>query len=294
MKDYLIKGMDNESKLRVFFARTTQTVEEARRIHNTSATATAAFGRVLTIGAIMASGFKNDNDLLTLRISGDGPIGNILVVASNNGRVKGMVDNPSADLPSTEDGKLDVGSLVGKNGTLTAIMDLGLKEPYVGQTSLVTGEIGDDIANFYLQSEQVPTAVGLGVLVEKDLSVKAAGGFLIQTLPDILDEDITKIEESLAKAKPLSTFIDQGYTPEEIMKEILSDFEMEITGKLELEYLCDCSRKRVEKVLISLGEKEIEKIIEEDGESEVKCHFCNTNYHFSKEELEKILLTIKD
>lgn len=294
MKDYLIKGMDKESKLRVFFARTTQTVEEARRIHNTSATATAAFGRVLTIGAIMASGFKNDNDLLTLRISGDGPIGNILVVASNNGRVKGMVDNPSADLPSTEDGKLDVGSLVGKNGTLTAIMDLGLKEPYVGQTSLVTGEIGDDIANFYLQSEQVPTAVGLGVLVEKDLSVKAAGGFLIQTLPDILDEDITKIEESLAKAKPLSTFIDQGYTPEEIMKEILSDFEMEITGKLELEYLCDCSRKRVEKVLISLGEKEIEKIIEEDGESEVKCHFCNTNYHFSKEELEKILLTIKD
>ncbi len=294
MKDYLIKGMDKESKLRVFFARTTQTVEEARRIHNTSATATAAFGRVLTIGAIMASGFKNDNDLLTLRISGDGPIGNILVVASNNGRVKGMVDNPSADLPSTEDGKLDVGSLVGKNGTLTAIMDLGLKEPYVGQTSLVTGEIGDDIANFYLQSEQVPTAVGLGVLVEKDLSVKAAGGFLIQTLPDILDEEITKIEESLAKAKPLSTFIDQGYTPEEIMKEILSDFEMEITGKLELEYLCDCSRKRVEKVLISLGEKEIEKIIEEDGESEVKCHFCNTNYHFSKEELEKILLTIKD
>ena len=289
MKDYLIKGMDKESKLRVFFARTTQTVEEARRIHNTSATATAAFGRVLTIGAIMASGFKNDNDLLTLRISGDGPIGNILVVASNNGRVKGMVDNPSADLPSTEDGKLDVGSLVGKNGTLTAIMDLGLKEPYVGQTSLVTGEIGDDIANFYLQSEQVPTAVGLGVLVEKDLSVKAAGGFLIQTLPDILDEEITKIEESLAKAKPLSTFIDQGYTPEEIMKEILSDFEMEITGKLELEYLCDCSRKRVEKVLISLGEKEIEKIIEEDGESEVKCHFCNTNYHFSKEELEKIL-----
>lgn len=294
MKDYLIKGMDKESKLRVFFARTTQTVEEARRIHNTSATATAAFGRVLTIGAIMASGFKNDNDLLTLRISGDGPIGNILVVASNNGRVKGMVDNPSADLPSTEDGKLDVGSLVGKNGTLTAIMDLGLKEPYVGQTSLVTGEIGDDIANFYLQSEQVPTAVGLGVLVEKNLSVKAAGGFLIQTLPDILDEEITKIEESLAKAKPLSTFIDQGYTPEEIMKEILSDFEMEITGKLELEYLCDCSRKRVEKVLISLGEKEIEKIIEEDGESEVKCHFCNTNYHFSKEELEKILLTIKD
>ncbi|NMA48688.1 MAG: Hsp33 family molecular chaperone HslO [Tissierellia bacterium] len=289
MKDYLIKGMDKESKLRVFFARTTQTVEEARRIHNTSATATAAFGRVLTIGAIMASGFKNDNDLLTLRISGDGPIGNILVVASNNGRVKGMVDNPSADLPSTEDGKLDVGSLVGKNGTLTAIMDLGLKEPYVGQTSLVTGEIGDDIANFYLQSEQVPTAVGLGVLVEKNLSVKAAGGFLIQTLPDILDEEITKIEESLAKAKPLSTFIDQGYTPEEIMKEILSDFEMEITGKLELEYLCDCSRKRVEKVLISLGEKEIEKIIEEDGESEVKCHFCNTNYHFSKEELEKIL-----
>lgn len=294
MRDYLVKGMDKKSKLRVFFARTTQTVEEARKIHNTSATATAAFGRVLTIGAIMASGFKNDNDLLTLRISGDGPIGNILVVANNKGRVKGIVDNPNTDLPPTEDGKLDVASLVGENGTITAIMDLGLKEPYVGQTSLVTGEIGDDIANFYLQSEQIPTAVGLGVLVEKDLSVKAAGGFLIQTLPDILDEDIFKIEENLAKAKPLSRLIDQGYTPEEIMKEILSDFEMEVTDKQDLEYLCDCSRKKVEKALISLGEKEIEEILEEDGESEVRCHFCNTNYHFSKEELEKILLTIKD
>lgn len=294
MKDYLIKGMDKDSKLRVFFARTSQTVEEARRIHNTSATATAAFGRVLTIGAIMGSGFKNDNDLLTLKISGDGPIGNILVVSSNNGKVKGFVEHPSADFPSTEDGKLDVGSLVGKNGTLTAIMDLGLKEPYIGQTSLVTGEIGDDIANFYLQSEQIPTAVGLGVLVEKDLSVKAAGGFLIQTLPGILDEDIIKIEESLAKARPLSTLIDEGFTPEQIMKEILSDFEMEITDKLELEYLCDCSREKVEKVLVSLGEKEITDIIKEDGKSEVKCHFCNICYQFSKEELEKILLTIKD
>lgn len=248
----------------------------------------------MTIGAIIASGFKNENDLLTLKFSGNGPIGNILVVANNNGRVKGIVDNPNADLPSTADGKLDVGGLVGKNGTVTAIMDLGLKEPYVGQTSLVTGEIGDDIANFYLQSEQIPTAVGLGVLVEKDLSVKAAGGFLIQTLPDILDEDITKIEESLANAKPLSTLIDQGYTPEEIMREILSDFDMEITDKLDLEYLCDCSREKVEKVLVSLGEKEIIDMIEEDGKSEVNCHFCNTSYQFSKEDLQKILLTIKD
>ena len=294
MKDYLIKGMDKDSKLRVFFATTTKTVEEARIIHKTSATATAAFGRVLTIGAIMGSAFKNESDLLTLKIAGDGPIGNILVVANNSGRVKGIVSNPNADLPSTEDGQLDVGNLVGKDGTLTAIMDLGLKEPYVGQTSLVTGEIGDDIANFYLQSEQIPTAVGLGVLVEKDLSVKAAGGFLIQTLPDILDEDIIKIEESLAKAKPLSTLINEGYTPEEIMNEILSDFEMQVTDKLDLEYLCDCTREKVEKALISLGEKEISDIIKEDGKSEVKCHFCNTDYHFSKEELEKILLTIKD
>lgn len=294
MKDYLIKGMDKESKLRVFFARTTNTVEEARKIHNTSATATAAFGRALTIGAIMGSAFKNDSDLLTLKISGDGPIGSIMVVANKTGRVKGIVNNPSADLPSTKEGKLDVGNLVGKNGTLTAIMDLGLKEPYIGQTSLITGEIGDDIANFYLQSEQIPTAVGLGVLVEKDLSVKAAGGFLIQTLPDILDEDILKIEESLAKAKPLSTLINEGYTPEEIMKEILSDFNMQVTDKLDLEYFCDCSREKVEKALISLGEKEISEIIVEDGKSEVKCHFCNTAYQFSKKELEKILLTIKD
>lgn len=294
MKDYMIRGMDREGRLRIFVAKTTDTVDEARKIHETSASATAAIGRLLTASAMMAATLKNDTDLLTLKVSGGGPVGTITAVANNRGHVKGLIDNPKADAPSTEEGKLDVGSIVGRDGTFTSITDIGMKNPYVGQTSLVTGEIGDDIANFYSESEQIPTAVGLGVLVDRDLSCKAAGGFIIQIMPFITDEEIGMIEKSLAKSRPLSTLIDEGYTPEEIMDELLSEFAMEVTDKVGIGYNCDCSREKVEKVLLSLGKKEIEDIIKEEGQSEVVCHFCNTKYQFSKSDLDKILLTFNN
>lgn len=292
MKDYLIRGMDKKGRLRIFVAKTTNMVEEARKIHETSPTATAAMGRSLTAAAMMGATMKNEEDLLTLKISGNGTIGTITIVGNNKGEVKGLADYPQSDVPSTLEGKLDVGSLVGNEGTITVIMDLGLKEPYVGQTEIVTGEIGDDIANFYLVSEQVPTAVALGVLVDKDITTKAAGGYIIQILPEISDDEITLIENAIQKAEPISTMINNGLTPEEIMHELLGEFDMEVTDKIELNYKCDCSEDKIEKVLISLGRKEIEDIIHEDGESEVVCHFCNTKYKFDRDKLEKILLTI--
>ncbi len=292
MKDYLVRGIDKSGRIRVFVASTTNLVEEARKIHNTSPTATAALGRILTAGAIMGAMMKNENDLLTLKISGDGPVGKLLVVANNQGQVKGDIDFPMADLPSRSDGKLDVGGLVGNDGTITVMMDLGLKEPYVGQTNLVTGEIAEDIANFYLVSEQVASAVSLGVLVDKDISCIAAGGYMIQLLPGVTDDEITKIENSLSRILPVSKMIDMGLTPEEIMDNVLTDFEMEVLDSLDLEYHCDCSREKIEKVIVSLGKKEIEDIIHEDGQAEVVCHFCGTKYQFDKEDLGKLLVDI--
>ncbi|WFA09891.1 Hsp33 family molecular chaperone HslO [Tissierella sp. Yu-01] len=292
MKDYMVRGIDKLGKIRVFVARTTNLVEEARRIHNTSPTATAALGRTLTVAAIMGSMMKNEKDLLTLKISGDGPLGKIFVVANNRGHVKGEVDHPMADVPSRSDGKLDVGTLVGRNGSITTIMDLGLKDPYIGQSSIVSGEIAEDIANYYVVSEQVPSAVSLGVLVNKDITCKAAGGYIIQLMPGVTDEEISIIEDTLSKIDSMSTMIDKGLTPEEIVEKLLGSFEMEILDRLDLEYHCDCSREKIEKVIISLGKKEIQDIIEEDGQAEVVCHFCNTKYQFNKDELTKLLLTI--
>lgn len=293
MKDYMIRGIDKQGRLRVFVAKTTDLVEEARKIHNTSATATAALGRSLTAGVIMGSMMKNETDRLTLSIQGDGPLGRILVVAKNNGQVKGEVTNPKADLPARSDGKLDVGGLVGKNGTIGTVMDLGLKDPYVGQSSLISGEIAEDIANLYITSEQTPSAVSLGVLVDKDLSVRAAGGYIIQLLPGIKDEEIGFIEEALSKIEPMSTMIDKGFTPEEITEKLLGKFDMEILDSLDLEFKCDCSRERVEEVLMSLGAREISEIIAEEGQAEVICHFCNTHHNFNESELRKLLLTLE-
>lgn len=289
MTDYMIRAMDKQGRLRAFVTRTTGVVDEARKIHNTSATSTAAIGRLLTAGLMMGATMKNDKDLLTLKISGDGPVGTLTVAANRKGEVKGLIENPLADAPSTKDGNLNVGAIVGKNGTFTSIIDIGMKESYVSQTNLITGEIGDDIANFYSESEQIPTAVGLGVLVDKDLSCKAAGGFIIQLLPFITDEEIGMIEKSLQNSRPLSTMIDEGYTPEEILGELLSEFEMEVNDKLDVNYYCDCSLEKTEKILLSLGEKEIKDIIVEDGECEIVCHFCNKKFCFSKEDLEKVL-----
>lgn len=290
MKDYLIRGMDKHGRIRVFVASTTKMVEDARRTHNTSPTATAALGRTLTAGVIMGSMMKNSQDVLTLKIAGDGPGGNIYVVSKNNGRVKGYIDNPSADVPSRVDGKLDVGKLVGKNGTITTVMDLGLKDPYIGQSNIVTGEIAEDLANYYAYSEQQPSAVSLGVLVDRDISVKASGGYIIQLLPGISDEDIDKIENTLSSIEPISTMIDKGLSPEDIMDRILGDFQMEILDKTDLIYQCDCSREKIERVIMSLGREEIQNIIEEDGQAEVVCNFCNSKYNFSREELLEFLI----
>lgn len=290
MKDYLIRAIDKSGSIRLFAATTTNLVEEARKTHETSPTVTAALGRTLTISAIMGKMMKNDQDILTLKINGNGPIGSIVTVANNKGEVKGVVTNPGADLPARQsDGKLDVGGIVGDNGSLTVIMDLGMREPYVGQSSLVTGEIAEDVANYYMVSEQTPSVVSLGVLVDKDITCKAAGGFMIQLLPNTPDEDISKIEKAIENLEPVSTMIDNGMKPEEIMNKILADFDMEILEKSDLKYYCNCSREKIETVIISLGSQEIESIIEEDRQAEVVCHFCNTKYHFDEEQLEEFL-----
>lgn len=289
MKDYLVRGIDRKKSFRVFVASTTNLAEKSRRIHNTSPTASAALGRVLTAAAIMGVTMKGDRDSLTFKIKGDGPIGNIVTVANSNGEVKGYVDNPQADLPSRVDGKLDVGGIVGKNGQLTIIRDLGLKEPYIGYSNLVSGEIAEDLVHYYYLSEQQPSAINLGVLVDKDISIKAAGGYMVQILPNVEEKDIDKIEEILKNAEPISTLIDKGLTPEEILENLFGEFQIEVLEKKNIKFKCNCNRDKIEGVLLSLGKKELTDIIEEDGQAEIVCHFCNTKYNFSKEDLIKLV-----
>lgn len=289
MEDYLIRGIDKEGTIRFFAATTTNLVERARQLHNTSPTATAALGRALTAAAILGVTLKNEDDILTFKIKGDGPIGNIVTVANNRGEVKGYVGNPYADLPGRSDGKLDVAGLVGKNGYLMIIKDMGLKEPYIGYTNLVSGEIAEDLANYFYASEQQPTAISLGVLVDTDISARAAGGYMIQLLPGVRDEYIDRIEEIIKNAKPISTLVDEGLSAEGILKELFGEFQVEILDRIPLKFSCDCSREKTRKILISLGKEELSRIIEEDGKAEVVCHFCNKKYNFTREELMELL-----
>ncbi len=289
MKDYIIRGINKDKTFRLFVARTTNLVEKARRIHNTSPTATAALGRALTAAVMMGITMKGEKDSLTFKIKGDGPIGSIVTVANSKGEVKGYVDNPHVDIPSRSDGKLDVGGLVGRNGQLVVIKDLGLKEPYVGMANLISGEIAEDLVNYFYISEQQPSAISLGVLVDKDISVKAAGGYMLQLLPDVAEEDIDRIEEILGKAKPVSTLINEGLTPEEIMEELFGEFDMDILEKKFIDFECNCQREKIEDMLLSLGKEEIEDMIKKDGKVEVVCHFCNSKYLFSKEDLYKLI-----
>lgn len=289
MKDYIIRGIDQDRNFRLFALSTTNLVEEARLIHNTSPTATAALGRALTAAVMMGIDMKSPTDSLTFQIKGDGPIGRIVTVANNKGEVKGYADNPQADLASRPDGKLDVGGLVGRNGQMSIIRDLGLKEPYLGMANLVSGEIAEDLVQYFHISEQQPSAINLGVLVDKDISVKAAGGYMLQILPNADDTAIDRLEEILKTAKPISSLIDSCSSIEEAVEELFGDFNIEILEKHPVTLKCDCDRERIESVLISLGEQELAAIIEEDGQAEVVCHFCNTNYTFNKEELEEIL-----
>ena len=282
---YILRGTSKNHGIRIFAADTTSMVEEARRLHNTSPVASAALGRALTASSIMGIMMKGDNDKLTLSINGKGPLGTIVCVADSTGTVKGYVSNPLIDIPSRADGKLDVGSAVGINGLVTIIKDMGMKEPYTGQYPLVNGEIAEDLTAYYAYSEQQPSAIALGVLVDVDYSIKAAGGFIVQLMPEAEEKDIDILEKNLSQITSVSHLIDEGKTPEDLINLVLKDLEPMIYEKIPVSYKCDCSRERIEKALISIGKKDLDEIIKEDKLAEISCHFCNTVYHFNEAEL---------
>ena len=291
--DYMIRAMDKKQSFRLFMVRSTNTVEEARQHHKTTPTASAALGRTLTAGLMMGYMMKNEKDRLTISINGGGPIGSILVVSDNSGHVKGYVDNPNVDLDLKENGKLNVGGAVGTDGKLTVMMDIGMKEPYVGSTRLVSGEIGEDIALYYYLSEQQNTAAALGVLVDIDYTIKAAGGFIVQALPFIEEEDLVKLEKTLNNLSSISDYFDSEKDVEEISKEIFPDFDIEIMDRIPVSFNCDCSEERMEQALISIGKKDLKEIIEEDEKIETLCHFCSKKYMFEGDKLKNILKYIE-
>ena len=288
MNDYMIRATAADGQIRAFAATTKEMVETAKNAHNTSPIATAALGRLMTAAAMMGSDLKGEGELLTLRIEGDGPIGGLLVTADGKGDVKGYAFNPDVMLPPNAQGKLDVGGSLGL-GVLSVIKDIGLKEPYVGQTQLITGEIAEDLTYYFATSEQVPSSVALGVLMNKDNTVRQAGGFIIQLLPDASDEIIDRLEAKLSGISSITSLLDAGKTPEEILTDILGEFGLEILKKMPVQFHCDCERSRVEKAIISIGKKEIQDMINEGREIEVNCQFCNKHYKFSVDELGEML-----
>lgn len=290
-KDYIVRATAADGQIRAFAATTRSMVEEARRRHDTSPVATAALGRLMTAGAMMGYMLKGEKDILTLQIQGDGPIGAITVTSDSSARVKGYVNEPKVLIHANDRGKLDVSGAIG-NGILSVIRDLGLKEPYVGQIPLVTGEIAEDITAYFAESEQVPSAVGLGVLMNRDNTVRQAGGFIIQLMPFTSDEIIDRLEKTLAKISSVTSMLDQGLTPEEMIQALLGDFEPQILDTKETGFYCNCSKHRVEKALISVGRREIRSMIEDGQPIELKCHFCNSSYVFDIEELKTILKKI--
>ena len=288
MNDYMIRATAAEGQIRAFAATTKEMVETAKNAHNTSPIATAALGRLMTAAAMMGSDLKGEGELLTLRIEGDGPIGGLLVTADGKGDVKGYAFNPDVMLPPNAQGKLDVGGSLGL-GVLSVIKDIGLKEPYVGRTQLITGEIAEDLTYYFATSEQVPPSVALGVLMNKDNTVRQAGGFIIQLLPGASDEIIDRLEAKLSGISSITSLLDAGKTPEEILTDILGEFGLEILKKMPVQFHCDCERSRVEKAIISIGRKEIQDMIDEGKEIEVNCQFCNKHYKFSVDELGEML-----
>ncbi len=288
MGDYIIRATAADSQIRAFAATTGNLVEKARVAHETSPVVTAALGRLLTAGAMMGSTLKGEDDLLTLRIEGDGPLRGLLVTADSHANVKGYPFETDVMLPPSPAGKLDVGRAVG-HGTLSIIRDMGLKEPYVGQSELVSGEIAEDLTYYYAVSEQVPSSVALGVLMNRDNTVRCAGGFLIQLLPNTQEEVIAALEEKLSKISSITSLLDQGLTPEQILEMLLGDMGLEITDRIPTDFVCNCSRERVSRALISIGKMELEGLIADNVPIEVKCHFCNKNYMFSVGDLERFL-----
>ena len=288
MTDYIIRATAAEGQIRAFAATTRDLVEAARDAHNTSPVATAALGRLLTAGAMMGIMMKGEKDLLTLRAEGDGPIGGLLVTADSKGDVKGYAFNPEVMLPPNAQGKLDVGGALGV-GVLSVIRDIGLKEPYVGQTILVSGEIAEGLTYYYDTSEQVASSVALGVLMNKDNTVRQAGGFIIQLMPGASDDCIDRLEARLGEMSSITALLDAGKTPEEILEDLLGDMGLEILDRLPARFHCDCHKSRVARAITSIGKKELQSMIDEGKPIEVSCHFCNKIYTFTVDELKEML-----
>lgn len=290
--DYLLRVTAAQGMIRAFGAITTQAVEKARQRHGTYPTATAALGRALTAAALLGMNLKG-KDTLTLRIKGNGPLGSVVVVADAEGRVRGYVQEPQLDLPLTPNGKLDVGGAIGREGFLFLTKDLGLKEPYTGSSPLVTGEIAEDLTNYLAISEQTPSAVALGVLLNPDQSVRAAGGYIVQLLPGAVEEIINRLEQNLSGIAPVSHLVDQGRTMEEILEEVLAGLSMRVHERQPVSFACPCSKERLEEIMLSLGAEELNQILTERGQVEVRCHFCNEFYHFSTDELRGLIASLK-
>ena len=288
MKDYLVRGMTLDGLVKVVAIRSTETVREGARIQGTTPNATAAFGRALTAASMMGNMQKVENGSMTLQIKGDGPIGGIVCVSDPQGNVRGYVYNPNVPLVEKHPGKLDVGATVGA-GTLTVIRDLQMKEPYVGSIQLVSGEIGDDVTAYFAQSEQTPTACALGVLVDRDMSVKVAGGYLIQLLPGATEETITAVEEGIRRSGAVTAMLEQGMTPEDILGQVCGDLGVVFMETTEVSYKCYCDRDRVTAALISLGQKELTEIADEGKTFPVECQFCDHIYEFTPEDIREIL-----
>lgn len=295
MKDICIRAINETGTIKVSVVTATALVETARITHQTSATATAALGRSLIAGILLRNKLKNDNDSLTMIIDGGGPLGRIVVTGKNDGHVKGYVDHPMVDLPTRgTDGKLDVSGIVGLPGTLTVTMDLGMRQPYTGKVSLATGEIGDDVAAYLFQSEQIPSAVGLGVSVDTDLSVKKAGGFIVEIMPGATNEEISELEAMLQEVKSVTELLEEGLDAKGLMNAILPNLDLKILSEAPVAFVCECSKDKVADSIAALPDSDIREMMEEDHGAEAVCHFCNRRYEFSEEELESMLSADKE
>lgn len=287
MTDHLVRATAADAQIRAFAVTSKELVEEARSRHGLSPVVTAALGRLMTGACMMGSTLKGEKDILTLQINGDGPVRGLTVTADSKGSVKGYAQVPQAMMPPNSQGKLDVGGVIG-NGYLTVIKDMGMKDPYSSQVVLQTGEIGDDLTYYFAASEQVPSCVALGVLMERDNTVRQAGGFMIQLMPFAQEEVIRKLEEKIAQAPPVTTLLEEGRGPEQILEYLLEEMGLQITDRTPVRFSCNCTKERVEKVLFSLGKQELQEMIDEGKDVSLHCHFCNTDYVFTVEELKRI------
>lgn len=289
LKNKLVRALAGDNMIRAFAIDSTEMVERAREIHDTTPVSTAALGRTITAASIMGYMLKGDKDKLTFQIKGSNTIKSIVAVSDATGNVKAYISHPYTETTLNDKGKLNVGGTVGRNGRMVIIKDLGLKEPYVGQANLVTGEIAEDLAAYYMYSEQQPSIVALGVHLDEDAKVDSAGGFIIQTLPSVDEEVLVKLEKAVVGLPSVTQMLRDGMNPEEMLRFVLKDFDVSIVDETEVEFMCDCSKDKIERALITIGKKELEDMKNEDKKAEIKCHFCNTNYMFSEEDLQNII-----